>query len=115
MKTLVIAEHDNNKLASSVANAVDAATRLGGEIELLVAGATGADVVSQAQALTGVTRVLVADGGTYADQQAESEGRGHEPGRVHGTRLGRSIGPDAAGFNDLLGPSGEVQASDTVR
>jgi len=117
MKTLVIAEHDNNKLASSVANAVDAATRLGGEIELLVAGATGAEVVSQAQALTGVTRVLVADGGTYADQQAENlsalvvdlvKSRGLNAVVAAATAFGKNVAPRVAALLDV------AQVSDVV-
>lgn len=117
MKTLVIAEHDNNKLASSVANAVDAATRLGGEIELLVAGAACADVVSQAQALAGVTRVLVADAGMYADQQAENlsalvvelvKSRGLGAVVAAATAFGKNVAPRVAALLDV------AQVSDVV-
>ncbi len=40
MKTLVIAEHDNRKLAGATRHAVTAATLVGGEVDLLVAGST---------------------------------------------------------------------------
>ena len=39
MSTLVIAEHDNNSLKVSTLNAVAAAQVMGGEIDILVAGA----------------------------------------------------------------------------
>lgn len=117
MKTLVIAEHDNNKLASSVANAIDAASRFGGEIELLVAGAACAEVVSQAQALAGVTRVLVADAGMYADQQAENlsalvvelvKSRGLGAVVAAATAFGKNVAPRVAALLDV------AQVSDVV-
>ena len=39
MKTLVIAEHDNASLKAATLNAVAAANALGGDIDILVAGA----------------------------------------------------------------------------
>ena len=38
MTTLIIAEHDNEVLKSSVLNTVAAATKIGGEVHVLVAG-----------------------------------------------------------------------------
>ena len=55
------------------------------------------------------------DGARDADEKAEGECHGHEPGRVHGTRLGRSIHPGRVGSDDRRSVSRDVQAADTVR
>jgi electron transfer flavoprotein alpha subunit len=58
MTALVIAEHDNTKLKGGTANAVTAATKMGGDVHVLVAGAN-ADAAAQAAAkLAGVAKVL---------------------------------------------------------
>src|SRR5574337_1373239 len=72
MKILVIAEHDNSKLAEATLNAVSAATQFGGEVLLLVAGSDCGAVVAQASSLQGVTKVLVADAAHYRDQLVEN-------------------------------------------
>lgn len=43
--TLVVAEHDNNALKGGTLNAVTAATKLGGDVSLLVAGSGCAKVL----------------------------------------------------------------------
>ncbi len=72
MSTLVIAEHDNAALKSATLNTVTAATPLGGDIAVLVAG-QHCDAVAQAAAqVAGVKKVLVADAPHYANQLAEN-------------------------------------------
>ena len=72
MPILVIAEHDNAKLRSSTAHAVGAATKLGGDCHVLVAG-HGAQAAAQAAAqLQGVTKVLLADAPHLASPTAEN-------------------------------------------
>ncbi len=72
MKTLVIAEHDNLNLAGATRHAVTAAARLGGEVELLVAGECCAPVAAQAARLAGASRVIHVDAPIYRDQLAEN-------------------------------------------
>ena len=48
MSILVIGEHDNNELKPSTLNTVTAAQELGGEIELLIAGANCAAAAEHA-------------------------------------------------------------------
>ena len=72
MSLLVIAEHDNASLKAATLNAVAAATRIGGTIDLLVAGSGCAAVATQAATVAGVTRVLLADAPHYAAQTAEN-------------------------------------------
>jgi len=72
MKTLVIAEHDNNTLKPATHNAVAAAQAIGGDIDILVAGADCGAVAEAAAAIPGVSKVLSADNAVYANQLAEN-------------------------------------------
>ena len=72
MTTLVIAEHDQQRLHGATLNTVAAALRLGGEVHVLVAGGDCAAVAAQAARLQGVTKVLLADAPHYAAQTAEN-------------------------------------------
>ncbi|MCX8999175.1 FAD-binding protein, partial [Rhizobiaceae bacterium BDR2-2] len=60
-------EHDNAALSEQTAKALTAASQLGGEVHVLVAG-SGAQAVAEAAAqLSGVSRVLLADDAAYAN------------------------------------------------
>lgn len=72
MTILVIAEHDNQFLKPATQHAVAAATRMGGEIHVLVAGSCCAAVADAASRITGVQKVTLADAAHYADQLAEN-------------------------------------------
>src|SRR5690625_2566745 len=69
---LVIAEHDNQTLNTATLNTVAAASQLGDDIHVLVAGEGVAEVAKQAAAAAGVTKVLVADGPALANGLAEN-------------------------------------------
>ncbi len=69
---LVVAEHDNSQLNAATLNTVAAATQLGGDVHVLVAGENAAEVASQAAAVAGVSKVLHADGSSLADGLAEN-------------------------------------------
>jgi electron transfer flavoprotein alpha subunit len=58
---LVIADHDNTALKSGVTATVACAQKIGGEVHILVAGSNCAGAASAAAAVTGVTKVLLAD------------------------------------------------------
>jgi len=72
MSILVVAEHDNAELKPATRVAVAAATRIGGDIDLLVAGENCAAVCTAAAAVPGVAKVLVADNPAYAHNLAEN-------------------------------------------
>jgi len=72
MSTLVIAEHDNESLKGATLNTVAAAQALGGDIDILVAGANCGAVAEAAAAVAGVGKVLVADNAAYEHQLAEN-------------------------------------------
>ncbi|MCK0513156.1 electron transfer flavoprotein subunit alpha/FixB family protein [Aromatoleum buckelii] len=72
MAILVIAEHNNQSIKAATLNAVTAATKLGGDVHVLVAGA-GCDSAAEAAAkVAGVAKVCVADAAHYDAQTAEN-------------------------------------------
>ncbi|VDO74472.1 unnamed protein product [Heligmosomoides polygyrus] len=58
--TLVIAEHDDAKLAPITLNAITAAGKLGSDVSVLVTGANATKVAEQVAKVSGVKRVLIA-------------------------------------------------------
>jgi electron transfer flavoprotein alpha subunit len=72
MSILVLAEHDNAQLKNATANVVTAASELGGDISVLVAGSGCQSVADAAANLAGVSKVLLADSDSYAHQLAEN-------------------------------------------
>ncbi|MBI3714748.1 MAG: electron transfer flavoprotein subunit alpha/FixB family protein [Betaproteobacteria bacterium] len=71
MSILVIAEHDNAHLKPGVTNAIAAAQKIGGDIHVLVAGNACQAAGVTAAAVSGVTKVLVADAPHFAQAVAE--------------------------------------------
>ncbi|UCH52887.1 MAG: FAD-binding protein [Pseudomonadota bacterium] len=71
MRTLVVAEHDSTTLTRGARSAVGAAAKLGGEIDVLVAGWQCQAAAEAAARLAGVRRVLFADAEHYAHDLAE--------------------------------------------
>ncbi len=72
MSILVFCDHDNGQFGAATLNAVSAAQQIGGDIHLLVAGNTSGTIATEAAAIAGVTKVLVADGAEYAHGLAEN-------------------------------------------
>lgn len=73
MTTLLIAEHEHEVLKDSTNKALTAASQLGGDVHVLVAGGgQGTKVAAEAASkLAGVAKVLVAEGEPYAHDLAE--------------------------------------------
>ena len=73
MTTLLIAEHEHESLKDSTNKALTAATQMGGEVHVLVAGGgEGTKAAAEAAAkLAGVKKVLLAEGEPYAHDLAE--------------------------------------------
>lgn len=72
MSILIIAEHDNTTLKAATLNTLTAASQIGGDIDVLVAGSSCQTVVEQVGKLAGVKKVLVADNTVYEHQLAEN-------------------------------------------
>ncbi len=94
MSVLVLADHDLGNLSGATTRAVSAAAQLGGEVHVLVAGSDVAAVATQAQALAGVAKVLVADNDALADAPVEA--------------LTGLIGTIAGDYAHILGIAGAV-------
>ena len=122
MSILILAEHDNQSLKAAVLNTVAAATRIGGDITILVAGQGCGPVATQAAAIAGVGKVLVAEAPGYRDQTAEniaallvSIAKDYSHVLAPATAFGKNILPrvaallDVAQISDIVG----VEAPDT--
>lgn len=124
MSILVIAEHDNASLNGATLNVVAAAKAIGGDIEVLVAGANCAAVGEAAAKVAGVAKVLVADNAAYTNQLAENVallvadiGKNYTHILFPSTSNGKNIAPRAAALLDVQAISDitAVESSDTFK
>lgn len=72
MAILVYAEHDNKELKKATLNTVTAASKIGGDIVVLVAGLGCEAVAEQAAKVAGVSKVLCANNAAFEHQLAEN-------------------------------------------
>jgi electron transfer flavoprotein alpha subunit len=71
MAILLLAEHDNASLNDQTAKALTAASQIGGEVHVLVAGSGAQAAADAAAKLSGVSKVLLADDASLANSLAE--------------------------------------------
>lgn len=67
MSNLVIAEHNNEALGAATLNAITAASQIGGDIHVLVAGSGANAVAAEAASVAGVGKVLHVDAEQYKE------------------------------------------------
>ena len=91
MSILVVAEHDNNEIKGSTLNTVTAASEIGGDVSVLVAGSESSSVAEQASKITGINLVIHVDDPIYKNFLAED--------------LGNLVVSIAEGFNYILAPA----------
>ena len=72
MAVLVIAEHDQTNLKPGTTNAIAAATKIGGELHVLVMGEACKAAADVAAHVAGVAKVLLADAAAYAHSLPEN-------------------------------------------
>ncbi|MFZ4126047.1 MAG: electron transfer flavoprotein subunit alpha/FixB family protein [Rickettsiales bacterium] len=72
MSILVVAEHDGAVVTPATRAAIGAAQKIGGEIDVLLAGHNIAAVTAAAKQLAGVRKILVEDDAIYAHPLAEN-------------------------------------------
>ncbi|MFJ4452775.1 electron transfer flavoprotein subunit alpha/FixB family protein [Pseudomonas sp. NPDC089392] len=72
MTILVIAEHENGAVAPATLNTVAAATQIGGDVHILIAGQNVGGVAESAATIAGVAKVVVADHSAYAHRLPEN-------------------------------------------
>ena len=71
MAILLIAEHDNASLSDQTAKALTAASQIGGDVDVLVAGKGAKAAADAAARLSGVRKVLLAESDALENQLAE--------------------------------------------
>ncbi len=108
MAILVFAEHDNQHLKTETHKLVNAASKMGGDIHLLVAGENCAEVAQSAAAIEGVSKVLLADNAVYAHQLAENTadlvtelGKDYSHVLAAATTTGKNFMPRVAALLDV--------------
>jgi len=72
MAVLVIADHDNASLKDSTHKTVSAAQKIGGDVDILVAGKDAKAVADAAAKISGVRKVLLAESAELGQGLAES-------------------------------------------
>ena len=122
MTILLIAEHDNATIKPATLSAATAATQLGSDITLLVAGHNCAAAAQAAAAITGITKVLVADDAAYAHQSAEntaalvaSIGKNYSHILAPATTTGKNMLPRVGALLDVqpLSDVSKIESADT--
>ena len=115
MAILIIAEHNNHSLKSETHKVVQAASQIGGDITMLVAGFNCAAVAAEAATINGVSKVLLADNTAYQHQLAENIaalvaelGNGYSHILTAATTTGKNFLPRVAAMLDV------AQISDVI-
>jgi electron transfer flavoprotein alpha subunit len=122
MAVLVIAEHNNSDLLEATLHAVTAAARMGGPVEMLVAGSGCAGVAEAGGKVQGIERVLLADDAGYEHQMPEAvaplvvgmaEGYSHIVAAA--TTYGKNLMPRVSALLDVsqISDISEVFSEDT--
>ena len=116
MSILILADHDEGQLAPATSNTVTAATQIGGDVHVLVAGKGVAKVAEQAAAVKGVAKVLVADDAALEAGLAENlaplvagMAKGYSHLLAPATTTGKNVMPRVAALLDVM------QISDIIK
>ena len=124
MAILLLAEHDNQTLSDQTAKALSAAQKMGGRIDILVAGKGCKPVAEEAARLSGVRKVLLSESDALENRLAEptaglivSLAGGYDAFVAPATANGKNIMPRVAALLDVMQVSDvmEVVASDTFK
>jgi electron transfer flavoprotein alpha subunit len=124
MTSLLLAQHDGSELAKATLHAVTAASQLGADVHLLVAGKDCGAVANEAAKVSGVTKVLHADADLFANPVAEDLAAllvglagGYDTLLAASTSTGKNVMPrvaaqlDVAQISDII----EVLGPDTFK
>ncbi|KAK9811136.1 hypothetical protein WJX73_005973 [Symbiochloris irregularis] len=122
ISTLVVAEFKDSVLSGATLNTVGAASELGGEVTVLVAGSKVAPVSNLVRCIEGVAKVLVADDPCLAHQLAEhltplivaiQQQRNFTHVLAPSTSFGRNFLPRAAAVLDVQPVSDVIRILDS--
>ncbi|NKJ71138.1 electron transfer flavoprotein subunit alpha/FixB family protein [Rhizobium leguminosarum bv. viciae] len=124
MTILLLADHDNASLSDQTAKALTAATKIGGDIHILVAGKAAKPAADAAAKLAGVSKVLLAESDELANNLAEPLGDlivslagAYDTIIAAATSVGKNVLPRVAALLDVAQVSEiiEVISSDTFK
>lgn len=124
MAILLLAEHDNATVSDQTAKTLTAATRIGGDVHVLVAGSGAKAAADAAAKLSGVSKVLVADDASLANNLAEplavlivSLAPSYDVIIAPATSVGKNVMPRVAALLDVMQVSEiiEVVSADTFK
>ncbi|MDK1378734.1 MULTISPECIES: electron transfer flavoprotein subunit alpha/FixB family protein [unclassified Sinorhizobium] len=124
MAILLLADHDTTHLSDQTAKALTAATKIGSDVHVLVAGSNVKAIADQAAKLAGVAKVLVADDASLANNLAEplaativALAGGYDTIIAAATSVGKNVLPRVAALLDVAQVSEiiEVLSSDTFK
>ncbi|AVH45344.1 electron transfer flavoprotein subunit alpha/FixB family protein [Agrobacterium tumefaciens] len=124
MAILLLADHDNAHLSDQTAKALTAASKIGSDVHVLVAGAGAKAAAEHAAKLAGVTKVLVAEDASLANNLAEplaalivSLAGNYEAIVSAATSVGKNVLPRVAALLDVAQVSEitEVVSADTFK
>ncbi|WP_312418771.1 electron transfer flavoprotein subunit alpha/FixB family protein [Shinella sp.] len=124
MAILLLADHDNATLSDQTAKALTAASQIGSDVHVLVAGAGAKAAADTAAKLSGVSKVLLADDASLANNLAEplaalivSLAGNYEAIVSAATSVGKNVLPRVAALLDVAQVSEivEVISADTFK
>ncbi|NWG54092.1 MAG: electron transfer flavoprotein subunit alpha/FixB family protein [Hydrogenophilaceae bacterium] len=122
MAVLVVAEHDNASLKDATHKVVSAAQKMGGDVDVLVAGHNAGAAAQAAAKIAGVRKVLHADGASLDHQIAEPMQAliapltaGYDAVLFAATTTGKNVAPRVAAKLDVMQISGVtgIEGADT--
>ncbi|UWM78183.1 electron transfer flavoprotein subunit alpha/FixB family protein (plasmid) [Rhizobium sp. WSM4643] len=124
MTILLLADHDNASLSDQTAKALTAASKIGGDVHVLVAGKAAKPAADAAAKLAGVSKVLLAESDELANNLAEPLGDlivslagSYDTIISAATSVGKNVLPRVAALLDVAQVSEiiEVISSDTFK
>jgi len=124
MAILLLADHDTATLSDQTAKALTAAAQIGSDVHVLVAGSGAKAAADQAAKLSGVSKVLLADDASLADNLAEplaalivSLAGSYDAIVSAATSVGKNVMPRVAALLDVAQVSEivEVISADTFK
>ncbi|MDV4163785.1 electron transfer flavoprotein subunit alpha/FixB family protein [Rhizobium leguminosarum] len=124
MTILLLADHDNASLSDQTAKTLTAATKIGGDVHVLVAGKAAKPAADAAAKLSGVSKVLLAESDELANNLAEpladlivSLAGSYDTIISAATSVGKNVLPRVAALLDVAQVSEiiEVISADTFK
>lgn len=124
MTILLLADHDGKSLSDQTGKALTAATQLGGDVHILVAGKGCGSIADEAAKLNGAAKILCADDAAYDNMLAEPTADlivkladDYDAILAPATTNGKNILPRAAALLDVMQVSDviKIESADTFQ